>query len=199
MDIRFSPLVFYDIAGDEGAKRAGSNSRCNPAESRTCAALISALARRLPGGSLGISQRVAVMSPYRRQCAEIRQQLSAAGLGDVPVSSVDAFQGRETDIIVLSCVRSGLGGLGFVGDVRRLNVALTRARCSLIIIGDAGTLAQNDHWAALIAHAHAQKCCVQLSVAALPSVFGGAEDDRWCLGAWPQSMLRPRPNLSAAE
>ena len=199
VDIRFSPLVFYDIAGDEGAKRAGSNSRCNPAESRTCAALISALARRLPGGSLGISQRVAVMSPYRRQCAEIRQQLSAAGLGDVPVSSVDAFQGRETDIIVLSCVRSGLGGLGFVGDVRRLNVALTRARCSLIIIGDAGTLAQNDHWAALIAHAHAQKCCVQLSVAALPSVFGGAEDDRWCLGAWPQSMLRPRPNLSAAE
>lgn len=108
-------------------------------------------------------------------------------------------KGFPTDIIVLSCVRSGLGGLGFVGDVRRLNVALTRARCSLIIIGDAGTLAQNDHWAALIAHAHAQKCCVQLSVAALTSVFGGAEDDRWCLGAWPQSMLRPRPNLSAAE
>ena len=60
---------------------------------------------------------------------------------DIEVASVDAFQGREKDFIVLSCVRSNdKHGIGFLVDPRRLNVALTRARKKLIVIGDSATI-----------------------------------------------------------
>jgi superfamily I DNA and/or RNA helicase len=116
-----------------------------------------------------------------------RQGLAAVGFADVAVSSVDAFQGRETDVVVLSCVRSGSGGLGFVADVRRLNVALTRARQSLLIVGDADTLAQNQHWAALIEHARTEKCCVRLEEREIDNVFGS--DGGWRVPSWPPSLL----------
>ena len=162
-------------------------------EARACVAIICALRKLMPGGGEQVQQRVAVMSPYRRQCAEIRRRLGAAGLQGVEVSSVDSFQGREVDVALLSCVRSGRGGLGFVADVRRLNVALTRARCSLLVVGDAATLAQSEHWAALVAHARSSGAAVRLTEAALDKVFGDEDGDgaRWHAseGAWPQHLL----------
>ena len=138
-----------------------------------------------------MQKRIAVMSPYRRQCSDIRYRLSASGLQDVEVSSVDAFQGREMDVSVLSCVRSGRGGLGFVADVRRLNVALTRAKCSLLILGDADTLSQNEHWAALITHARSAGCCVRLCETQLDRIFRG-DDSQWRTDSWPEHWLSVR-------
>jgi len=67
---------------------------------------------------------------------------------DIHVSSVDGYQGREADVVVFSATRSNAeGALGFVRDARRLNVAITRPRSGLVMIGSPFMLVQSEHWA----------------------------------------------------
>eukprot|EP00960_Hanusia_phi_P044757 756805-Hanusia_phi.AAC.2 len=146
-DDRLAPLVWLDVRTaekfGEGAQR---NSRFNRGEAKACAGIVKLLQRKVPRAA---SLTVAVMSPYRRQVVEIRRQLQEHAMVhlDVQVSSVDAFQGREVDVALLSCVRSGSErSLGFVSDVRRMNVALTRARRSLVVLGNSSVLSQVTRW-----------------------------------------------------
>lgn len=72
----------------------------------------------------------------------------------IEVNTVDGFQGQEKDIIIFSCVRaSSEKSIGFLRDTRRLNVALTRAKCSLYIIGHSNVLSGHPIWGALIGDA----------------------------------------------
>ncbi|RIA93171.1 AAA domain-containing protein [Glomus cerebriforme] len=69
----------------------------------------------------------------------------------IEFNTVDGFQGREKDIIIFSCVRVGEDkGIGFLQDIRRMNVALTRAKSSLFILGNKAALESNSQWKALI-------------------------------------------------
>lgn len=70
----------------------------------------------------------------------------------VEVNTIDSFQGQERDIIVMSCVRTG--GIGFLSDMERLNVALTRARCSLLLCGNFTSLQNDNMWHALLENAN---------------------------------------------
>lgn len=82
----------------------------------------------------------------------------SAVLQSVEVSTVDGFQGQEKEIIIFSCVRTGghRGNIGFLSDARRLNVAMTRAKCSLFVFGRAENLTQDPLWRALITDAKAR-------------------------------------------
>ena len=69
----------------------------------------------------------------------------------VNVSTVDGFQGQEKEIIIFSAVRSGTrAGIGFLSDLRRMNVALTRAKCSLFVVANANALSKNEYWDQLV-------------------------------------------------
>lgn len=98
---------------------------------------------------------VGVITPYSAQVARIRQSLRGLGreADQVQVSSVDAFQGSEKEVIVLSMVRSNLrGDIGFVADWRRLNVAATRAKRLLVVVGNIVTLSQHALWRDFFGH-----------------------------------------------
>ena len=133
-----APLEFIDTAGrgfdDETPEE--SDSRLNEGEAQLVAAEVRKLLERLA------PKDVAVISPYDAQVQRLRQLLHDAG--ELEIDTVDGFQGREKEAVVVSLVRSNPEGeLGFVADIRRINVALTRARKKLIVIGDSATIARH--------------------------------------------------------
>ncbi len=104
---------------------------------------------------LDIKGKLGIITPYKAQLFRLRQRFSDR-YGDsiteaIEFNTTDAFQGRECEIIIFSCVRaSPTGGIGFMTDIRRMNVGLTRAKSSLWILGDSRALVQGEFWAKLI-------------------------------------------------
>lgn len=98
---------------------------------------------------------IAVISPYRAQVQYLRGLIKRTPFfkpyrGLITINTVDGFQGRESDIVLISLVRSNdEGQIGFLRDLRRMNVAMTRARMKLIIIGNSQTLSKHRFFAKL--------------------------------------------------
>jgi hypothetical protein len=141
-----SAARFIDTAGagyDEEAE-PGTSSRRNPREAALAAAKVSELL------AAGVRPRdVAVITPYSGQVRWLRERLDPA----IEVDSVDGFQGREKEAVIVSLVRSNPEGeVGFLSDVRRTNVAMTRARRLLVVIGDSATLGAEPFYARMLAH-----------------------------------------------
>ena len=95
---------------------------------------------------------IGLISPYRAQVKYLRQLLNRLSFfkpfrNSISVNTVDGFQGQERDIIIISLVRSNEeGDIGFLRDLRRMNVAMTRARMKLIIVGDSSTLCRHSFY-----------------------------------------------------
>tara|TARA_B100000809_G_C14703476_1_gene375063 strand:- start:5 stop:559 length:555 start_codon:yes stop_codon:yes gene_type:complete len=96
-----------------------------------------------------LSNTYGIISPYRLQVKCLQHQLKY--LTHNNINTIDSFQGQERDIIIISLVRSNdHSEIGFLTDYRRLNVAMTRARKKLIIIGDSATLGRDKFYSKLL-------------------------------------------------
>ncbi|EEF38380.1 DNA-binding protein smubp-2, putative [Ricinus communis] len=97
---------------------------------------------------------IAVQSPYVAQVQLLRDRLDELPEADgVEVATIDSFQGREADAVIISMVRSNnLGAVGFLGDSRRMNVAITRARRHVAVVCDSSTICHNTFLARLLRH-----------------------------------------------
>lgn len=98
---------------------------------------------------------IGVISPYKAQVQMLRRMFGRDAFlrpfrGNITVNTVDGFQGQERDIIVISLVRANEeGNIGFLSDIRRMNVAITRARMKLFILGNAATLQRHPFYRSL--------------------------------------------------
>ena len=141
------PVEFIDTAGagyDEELEPDGE-SRLNRQEAEVVIGKVRELL------DAGVAPRdIAVISPYGAQVRLLRERLDAPGL---EIDSVDGFQGREKEAVLISLVRSNpKGEIGFLTDIRRMNVAMTRARRKLLIVGDSATLGGHPFYTRLLAY-----------------------------------------------
>lgn len=156
------PMFFYSISGMEEISASGT-SYLNRTEASYVEKSVTHLLR------LGVTPlQIGVITPYDGQKKYVSEYMRRAGAlasslyESIEVASVDAFQGREKDFILVSCVRSSeTQGIGFLSDPRRLNVALTRARLGIILFGNPRVLSKNPLWAALLLHFKEYDCLVE--------------------------------------
>ncbi|CAA7408965.1 unnamed protein product [Spirodela intermedia] len=176
-DPLLKPYLFFDISHGRESHRGGSASYQNLHEARFCRAIYDHLHRVLKAGSAAAAATgrvsVGIITPYKLQLRCLQREfepvISSEQGKDLYINTVDAFQGQERDVIIMSCVRASGHGVGFVADVRRMNVALTRARRALWVVGNANALVQSEDWAALIADAKSRKC--YMDVGDIPPEF----------------------------
>ncbi|KAL3679941.1 hypothetical protein R1sor_022897 [Riccia sorocarpa] len=119
-------------------------STSNPGQANLTARVVRELitSKQCSEGEIG------VVTPYSAQVILLKQLMAENVKAGLEIDSVDAFQGREKDMIIFDTVRSNIDGtVGFLSDFHRLNVGMTRARQKLIVIGDSATLSTDKIWA----------------------------------------------------
>ncbi|XP_058614160.1 probable helicase senataxin isoform X1 [Onychostoma macrolepis] len=154
----FKPYKVFDVT--DGIEKKERDSFSNHKEVKLVLLLLKLLGEKQ-------SVRVGVITPYNAQKQRILEAVRGSGIDNkqlqVDVDTVDGFQGREMDCIIVSCVRasSEMGSIGFVGNRQRMNVTITRARFSLFILGHIRTLREQSDWGALIEDAKMRKTIIK--------------------------------------
>ena len=156
------PMMFWAQMGVEEMSASGT-SYLNRGEAYAVEKMVTHLLQN------GIApEEIGVVTPYEGQRAYVVNYLMRTGVlhpsvyQEVEVASVDAFQGREKQYIIVTCVRSNdRQGIGFLNDPRRLNVALTRAKLGLMIVGNPKVLAKQPLFRDMLQHFRDNKCLVE--------------------------------------
>ncbi|CAG8517646.1 760_t:CDS:2 [Funneliformis mosseae] len=132
------PVTFVQVSGIDEPGKGGSRYNEKEVES-----IINTVKKIVETGGVE-AKEVGIISLYNAQLEKITGKL---GINDIEVKTADGFQGREKELILITCVRcNDKGNIGFLEDPRRFNVMLTRAKRGLIIFGDRKTLCTNEMW-----------------------------------------------------
>ena len=147
------PYRFFDVQGQHESR---GHSLINTNEVKVALKLYARLINDYR--SIDFRGKVGVITPYKSQLKYLRDRfISEYGndiTKDVMFNTTDAFQGREAEVIIFSCVRAApSGGVGFLQDIRRMNVGLTRAKSSLWVLGNSQSLMRGQFWKKLVVDA----------------------------------------------
>ncbi|OJD27124.1 hypothetical protein ACJ73_01491 [Blastomyces percursus] len=151
------PYRFFDVQGLHSSAPKG-HSLVNVAELRVAMKLYERLITDYR--TYDFTGKIGIITPYKGQLREMKNQF-ANKYGNsiftkVEFNTTDAFQGRECEVIIFSCVRASNRGIGFLADIRRMNVGLTRAKSSLWVLGNSQSLVQGEFWNGLITDAQSR-------------------------------------------
>ncbi|RKP34241.1 AAA domain-containing protein, partial [Dimargaris cristalligena] len=141
------PVCFVDVTGKE-CQKPYSKSYYNVQEITAILRLLAAVLHNAPD-----TASVGVIALYKEQADRLSSGIEQLSLAQtqrsrIQISTVDAFQGSEKDVIILSCVRSDQ--IGFIQSPQRINVALSRAKHHLVVFGHQPLLLKNDLWRAIL-------------------------------------------------
>lgn len=155
-----SPIEFIDTAGCGFNEKQDGTSLNNIEEA---AFLVTHLINYITKLSESFTEEnfptIAVISPYKTQVHHLRELIFQTEelkpyTKQISVNTIDSFQGQERDVVYISLTRSNTHhNIGFLADTRRMNVALTRAKKKLVVIGDSATIAQSDFYDGFIKYA----------------------------------------------
>jgi helicase MOV-10 len=96
-------------------------------------------------------RNIGIITPYRKQVAKLKDACEEyKATLDIEIGTVEQFQGKEKVVIILSTVRSHMDSVGFLDSEKRFNVAMTRAKCLLITVGNPETLSKDSNWTKLV-------------------------------------------------
>ncbi|KAH7176492.1 SEN1 N terminal-domain-containing protein [Dactylonectria macrodidyma] len=157
-NLLLGPYRFFDVQGVQERGNRG-RSLVNTKELDVAMQIYDRFSKE--HGDSDLTGKIGIITPYKAQLFELRNRFTSRygeGITNIiEFNTTDAFQGRECEIIIFSCVRaSPTGGIGFMTDIRRMNVGLTRAKSSLWILGDSRALVQGEFWRKLIQDAQAR-------------------------------------------
>jgi hypothetical protein len=157
-------LAFIDTAGCGYDEKQEGSGLSNPEEAafliKHATQVVTELSTRFSDEAF---PTIAIISPYRNQVHLLQDLLQHSAIlrryaDKISVNTIDSFQGQERDIVYIGMTRSNADSkIGFLSDVRRMNVAMTRARKKLVVIGDSGTLSRSAFYAGFISYAEAQE------------------------------------------
>ena len=157
------PLIFHGVQG-ENEREGNSPSWFNQSEVEQVLKYIQLLldhARVLPSD-------IGIIAPYQKQVKKIQMGLRVRGYDkNIMVGSCEQFQGQEKRVIIISTVRTSKElmaydsrfHLGFVANFKRMNVAITRAKALLVVVGSPAVLKEDKHWRSLLKHCHDNGAC----------------------------------------
>ena len=150
-----SPVEWLDTSEMDFSEKyvSATGGRVNPDEGEFMLDSLEAYIKRI--GEKRVEDEnldFAVISPYKAQVSWLRRNAKKRNIlrrlkGKIAINTIDGFQGQERDVVFISLVRSNDDGkIGFLSDLRRMNVAMTRARMKLVIIGSAATLTRHPFY-----------------------------------------------------
>ncbi|KAM5298545.1 putative helicase senataxin [Ctenodactylus gundi] len=148
-DWPFQPYLVFDVG--DGSERRDNDSYVNAQEIKLVMEIIKLIKDKRREVTF---RHIGIITHYKAQKTMIQRDLDKEfdSKGPAEVDTVDAFQGRQKDCVIVTCVRANTmqGSIGFLASLQRLNVTITRAKYSLFILGHLRTLMENQHWNQLI-------------------------------------------------